>query len=327
MKFQTLAATIGAAAMAAVISTFVASAATAQNFPTKSIAMVIPFAAGGGADTTGRVLADELSKSLGQAVVVDNRPGANGVIGSAIVAKAEPDGHTILMTSSSTYALNPNLMKSMPYDQVGDLAALVTVGYTPWILVVHPKSDFKSVADVVAYGKANPGKLTYGFWQSSTLVTGEMFGKYAGILLRKVPYKGATETIADLLGERINLLFIDMGTGQGHINSGAMRPLAVTAPQRASHFPNVPTFAEAGYPQVDTGSTNVLFVPSKTPREVRQKLNTELNRIIQKPEVLARLTRQSMGSTIRTLDQADEFVRSEIARWEGMIKGAGLEKE
>jgi tripartite-type tricarboxylate transporter receptor subunit TctC len=325
MKFRTFAITISAAAIG--FSASFTGAVAQQNYPTKSINMVIPFAAGGGADTTGRVLADELSKALGQPVIADNRPGANGVIGSAIVAKAEPDGHTILMTSSSTYALNPNLMKSMPYDQVRDLSALVTVGYTPWILVVSPKSEFHSVADVVNYGKANPGKLTFGFWQSSTLVTGEMFGKFAGIPLRKVPYKGATEAIADLLGERINLLFIDMGTGQGHINSGAMRPLAVTAPQRASHFPSVPTFAEAGYPQVDTGSTNVVFVPSKTPREIKQKLNTELNKVIQKPEVLARLTRQSMGSTIRTLDQADDFVRAEIARWDGMIRSAGIEKE
>lgn len=298
----------------------------AQSYPTRQITMIVPFGAGGGTDIIARAVSEELSKALKQPIVVEPRPGANGAIGSAVVARAAPDGYTLLFTASSTYSLNPNLMKEPPFDQLKDLVPVASIGRSPWMLAVPAASEFKTVADVVTFGKANPGKLAFAFWQSSVLVTGETFGQVAGVQMRKVPYKGQVEATTDFLGGRLPVLFTDTAGARPQVDAGTMRVLAVTTVKRSGSFPDVPTMREAGL-DVVTDSMLAVFAPAGTPRPVLEKLNAELSKIIETSEpVRARLRQLGLDPTVMTLAEADAFVRSELPRWAEMIRRAGLEK-
>src|SRR6187455_999117 len=197
-----------------------------QAYPSRPVTMIVPFGAGGGTDIIARGVSEELSKALKQPIVVEPRPGANGAIGSALAARAAPDGYTLLFTAQSTYSLNPNLMKDPPLDQLKDLVPVATIGRSPWMLAVPAASEFKSVADVVAFGKANPGKLVFPFWQSSVLVSGEMFGQVTGIQIRKVPYKGQSEVTTDFLAGRLPIYFSDIVGARPQVEAGKMRVLA-----------------------------------------------------------------------------------------------------
>ncbi len=183
--------------------------ALAQTYPTKAIQIVVPFGAGGGTDVNARTVSEVVSKDLGQQIVIESRPGANGAIGSGIVAKAAPDGYTLLFTAQSTYSLNPNLMKDLPYDQIKDFVPVAAISDSPWYLTVSADSPFKTVEDVIKFAKANPDQLTAGFWQSTVLVTTVAFSKTAGFQMRRVPYKGATEAYTDLAAGRLQIAFAD----------------------------------------------------------------------------------------------------------------------
>lgn len=298
----------------------------AQAWPTKPVTLIVPFGAGGGTDIIARAVSEELSKALKQPIVVEPRPGANGAIGSALVARAAPDGYTLLFTASSTYSLNPNLMKDPPFDQLKDLVPVASIGRSPWMLTVPAASEFKTVADVVAYGKANPGKLAFAFWQSSVLVTGETFGQLAGVQMRKVPYKGQVEATTDFLGGRLPVFFTDTAGARPQVDAGTMRVLAVTTVKRSDSFPNVPTMREAGL-DVVTDSMLAVFAPAGTPRPILERLNADISKIIETSEpVRARLRQLGLDPTVMTLAEADAFVRSELPRWAEMIRRAGLEK-
>lgn len=313
---------------AALAAAGISAATNAQTYPQRPITFVIPFAAGGGTDTIGRIILDDLSKELGQPVILDARPGANGAIGSAVAAKAAPDGYTLMLTASSTFSLNPNLMKDIPYDQLNDFVPVASVVRAPWMMVVHKNSPFKSVADVVKAAKENPGKLSVGFWQSNVLVTGEMFQQAAGVQLRKVPYKGVVEAVTDLVGERINLLFVDIQAVRAHIDAGTLRYIATTMPNRVSITPDIPTLVESGYPSVVTDASVLLFAPSKTPKPILDRLNAAMVKVVSGSKVAReKLTGLGHEPTIMTLAEADGFVRSELSRWGEMIKSAGLAKE
>jgi tripartite-type tricarboxylate transporter receptor subunit TctC len=289
--------------------------------------MIVPFGAGGGTDVIARAVSDELSRALNQSIVVDARPGANGAIGSAVVARAAPDGYTLLFTAQSTYSLNPNLMKEPLFDQLKDLVPVATIGRSPWLIAVPTDSPFKSIADVVAYGKANPGKLVFPFWQSSVLVTGATFAEASGIQTRKVPYKGQVEATTDFLGGRIPIMVTDVAGGRGPVESGKMRLLASTTAQRSASFPDVPTLREQGF-DVVTDSMLAVFAPAGTPQPILDKLNADLSKIILTSEkVRDRLRQLGLDPTAMTQAEAAAFVRSELTRWEGMIRRAGLQKE
>ena len=312
------------AALAAVAMSI--GTAFAQGYPTRPVTLVVPFGAGGGTDIIARTVAEELSKALKQPVIVDPRPGANGAIGSALVARAAPDGYTVLFTAQSTYSLNPNLMKEPPYDQIKDLVPVASIGRSPWMLAVPMASEFKTVADVVAYGKANPGKLAFPYWQSSVLVTGETFGALAGVQMRKVPYKGGVEATTDVLGGRVPIMFTDTAGARPQVEAGTMRVLALTTVKRSPLFPDAPTMREAGL-DVVTDSMMAVFVPAGTPRAVQERLNSEFTRIVETSEpVRNRLRQLGLDPITMTLPEADAFVRSELTRWADMIKRAGLEK-
>ena len=299
----------------------------ADPYPTRPVTMIVPFGAGGGTDVIARSVSEELSQMLRQSIVVEARPGANGAIGSAVVARAAPDGYTLLFTAQSTYSLNPNLMKDPLFDQLKDLVPVATIGRSPWLIAVPSDSEFKSIADVVAYGKANPGKLAFPFWQSSVLVTGETFARMSGMQTRKVPYKGQVEATTDFLAGRVPIMVTDVAGGRGPVEAGKMRLLASTTAQRSASFPDVPTMREQGY-DVVTDSMLAVFAPAGTPQPILDRLNADLSKIISTSEkVRDRLRQLGLEPTAMTQREADAFVRSEMTRWEGMIRRAGLEKQ
>jgi tripartite-type tricarboxylate transporter receptor subunit TctC len=317
------------ALVATVVALTIPSAAThAQTYPEKPITVIIPFGAGGGTDVIARTLQDDIRQELGQPIIIDNRPGANGAIGSAVAARATPDGYTLLLTASSTFSLNPNLMKDIKYDQLNDFVPVASVVRAPWMMVVHEKSGLKSVADVVKAAKDSPGKLTVGFWQSNVLITSEVFQQAAGVQFLKVPYKSVVEAISDLLGQRIDILFVDIQAVRSYIDAGQLRYLATTTANRVSVAPDVPTLVESGYPTVVSDASVVLFAPSKTPKLIIERLNAAMVKVVS-GSAAARQKLMSNGHepTTMTLPELDGFVRSELSRWRDMIRSAGLGKE
>jgi tripartite-type tricarboxylate transporter receptor subunit TctC len=283
------------------IAAFASATAFAQPYPNRPVTMIVPFGAGGGTDIIARSVGEELSKALKQPIVVEPRPGANGAIGSALAARAAPDGYTLLFTAQSTYSLNPNLMKDPPLDQLKDLVPVATIGRSPWMLAVPAASEFKSVADVVAFGKANPGKLVFPFWQSSVLVTGELFGQLSGANMRKVPYKGQVEATTDLLGGRLPLMFTDTAGARPQVEAGTMRVLAVTTTKRSGLFPDSPTMRESGL-DIVTDSMIAVFAPAGTPRPILERLNADISKIIETSEpVRARLRQLGLDPISMTL--------------------------
>jgi tripartite-type tricarboxylate transporter receptor subunit TctC len=306
----------------------VSATAWSQAYPEKPITFIIPFGAGGGADVIVRTLQEDIRKELGQPVIIENRPGANGAIGSAAAARAKPDGYTLLLTASSTFSLNPNIMKDIQYDQIRDFIPVGFFVRAPWMMVVNSKSQFKSVADVVKAAKGNPDKITFGYWQSSVLVTGEIFQRAAGVQFLKIPYKGVTEALADLLGERIDVLFIDIQAVRTHIDAGTVRFLAASTANRVLVAPNVPTLAELGYPSVVTDTSVILFAPSKTPKPILERLNEAMVKVVSgSPAARQQLMAIGHEPATMTLPELDSFVRSELLRWGDMTKSAGLGKE
>jgi tripartite-type tricarboxylate transporter receptor subunit TctC len=314
------------AAVAAAL-TLLSAAAYSQNYPQRPVTFIIPFGAGGGTDVIARTLQEDIRKELGQPIVIENRPGANGAIGSAAAARAAPDGHTLLLTASSTFSLNPNLVKNLYYDQLNDFIPVAFILRAPWVMVVNEKSPFKSVADVVKAAKESPGKLSFGYWQSSVLVTGEMFQQAAGVKLLSVPYKSVVDPVTDLAGQRIDILFVDIQAVRAYVESGTLRYLASTTANRISTLPNVPTLSESGYPVV-TDSSVILFAPSKTPRPIIERLNAAMVKVVSTAEP-ARQKLKDIGHepATMTLPELDGFVRNELSRWGEMIKKAGIEKE
>jgi tripartite-type tricarboxylate transporter receptor subunit TctC len=315
--------------VAAFLAIMVLSAAAhAQAYPEKPITFIIPFGAGGGTDAIARILQEDIRQELGQPIIIDNKPGANGAIGSAFAARSAPDGYELLLTASSTFSLNPNLMKSIKYDQLNDFVPVAFVVRAPWMMVVHENSGFKSVADVVKAAKDSPGKLTVGFWQSNVMITSEVFAQAAGVQFLKVPYKSVVEAVGDLLGERIDILFVDIQAVRAHIEAGKLRYLAATTANRVSVAPDVPTLVESGYPSAVVDASVVLFAPAKTPRPIIERLNAAMVKVVSSSAV-AREKLKGFGHepTTMTLPEVDNFVRSELSRWGDMIKSVGLAKE
>ncbi|MDO9411835.1 MAG: tripartite tricarboxylate transporter substrate binding protein [Pseudolabrys sp.] len=312
---------------AALAVSLLSAAAHAQAYPQKPITFVVPFGAGGGTDVIGRMLQDDLRKELGQTILIENKPGANGAIGSAQAARATPDGYTLMLTASSTFSLNPNLMANIQYDQLKDFIPVGFIVRAPWMMVVHEKSGYKTVADVVKAAKENPGKLTVGYWQSNVQVTAEVFQKAAGVQLLKVPYKSVVEAMADLLGQRIDIMFVDIQAARAYIDSGQLRYLAATTATRVSIAPNVPTLVEQGYPSVVTDASVILFAPAKTPQPILERLNEAMVKVVGIPSIREKLQTLGHEPTTMTLPELDNFIRTELVKWHDMIASAGIPKQ
>jgi tripartite-type tricarboxylate transporter receptor subunit TctC len=310
---------------ALVLAGMSALASAQQAYPNKPIRLVVPFPAGGGTDIMARVVSTKLSETLKWTIVVDNRPGAGGNIGVDLVAKAKPDGYTLVLGQTSNLAVNPTLYGSLPYDPVKDFAPITTVADAPLVLVVASSSPYKTLADVVAAARVQPNKITLGTPGNGTVahLTGELFQKASGIKLQHVPYKGSSQAITDLLGGSIAVFMSSIPTAQAQIKSGAMRALAVTSAQRAADLPSVPTINESGYKGFDARTWFGLLAPAGTPAPVIAKLNAEVNKVLAMPEVRKKITVEGGNVLGSSPEQFGALIKAEIPRWGQVVKESG----
>lgn len=303
------------------------TAAAQAGYPNRNITLVLPFAAGSGTDTTTRIISQHLGIALGTGIVIENKAGANGMLAATHVARAQPDGYTLFVTTNTTHSANPSLMKNLTYDPVKDFTAIARTGDLPFMLLVHPDVPAKSVAELIAYAKANPGKLTYASGSSASSVSGATFARRAGIDLLHVPYKSSPPALNDLIGGRITMMFIDVPTGRPHVEGKALRALAVTTAKRSPLAPDLPSMEEAGVPDFDITSWQAYFGPANLPKDIVVRLNTELRKIIENPEVKAKLASLGMDAFSGTPEQLDQFVKDQLVLWTRLIKDAGIEPQ
>ena len=313
------------AALAAAV--LVVRAAGAQDYPSRAITLVVPFAVGSGIDPTARIIGDELSRALKQPVVLDHKPGANGAIAASAVARAAPDGYTIFMTTVSTHSANPNLLKSIPYDPVRDFAALSRVGNLPFMLIIDPKIGATSVPEFIAYAKANPGKLSYASTNAIGLVAGATLKRMADLDLVHVPYRSSPQAINDVMTGRLAMMFVDFALGSPQAKAGNVRALAVTTKERSALLPDIPSMTEAGLPSFDLIPWNAIFAPANTPKPIVLRLNAELRRIIADPTVKERLAGIGFDAFASTPEELEMFVREDLANWSKWVREAGIEPE
>ncbi len=306
----------------------VASAVMAQGYPTRPVRLVVPFAAGGVADITARVLSQQMSTAMGQQVLVENRPSAGGIVASEAVAKAEPDGYTLLFLTNGN-AVSVSLFKSLPYDTLRDFAPVSTVGFFDLVLVVDAASKIGSVQDLVAYSKANPNKLNIGTINpgSTQNLAAELFKSMSGIDAQIVPFKATPAVITALKGGDVQAVFEILAPVMALIKGRAVRALAVTSDRRFAGLPEVPTLAESGVPGYQASSWNAVAAPAKTPRPVLERLNREVNAAAAVPEVRKRLGELGVDARAGTPEALHELLVSEIAKWKGVIERAKIEKQ
>jgi tripartite-type tricarboxylate transporter receptor subunit TctC len=306
----------------------VATGAVAQSYPTKPIRMVVAYPPGGGTDIVGRMVAQKLSENIGQTVVIDNRGGAAGNIGSEIAARSAPDGYTVLMGNVAPNAINVSLYAKLAYDPVRDFAPVSLVASTPNILVVQPSLSVKAVSDLVALAKAKPGTLNYpsaGLGSSSHLA-GELFDTIAAVKMVHIPYKGGGPALTDLLGGQVQLMFATMPAAMPHVKSGKLRAVAVTSAKRSQALPELPTIGETlkGY---EASTWYGLLAPAGVSRAVVIALNAQIVKILGVVETKDRLLQQGFEPVGSTPEEFGAYIKSEIAKWAGVIKAAGIRAE
>jgi tripartite-type tricarboxylate transporter receptor subunit TctC len=313
------------------IVAFLVSAAPlsqAQTYPSRTITLVVPFPAGGGNDALARLVAERMSRTLGQQVVVENRGGAGGTIATRAVGKGPADGHTILLTYTGTLAINPSLYPNAGYDPRKDFAPIGAIGTLVSVLVMHPSLPIGSTADLITYAKANPGKINYGFVPGTVgHISTEMFARSAGITLTNIPYRGNGNAIADLLGGHVSMMFLSILPVIGPIQGGKLKALAVASPQRSPLLPDVPTIAESGLPGFSAVITYGLAAPAGTPRAIVERLNKELNAALEDGELRTRLAAEG-GQVLpgTPADYVAEIDREE-KRWGPLVKSLDLKVE
>jgi tripartite-type tricarboxylate transporter receptor subunit TctC len=310
---------------------FAASACSAQTtpYPTKPIRFVVPFTPGGSTDILARAVAQELTKAWGQAVVVDNVPGAGGAIGAEKVAKAAPDGYTLLMGHIGTLAVNPSLYPNLPYDPIKSFAPVAWVARVPNVLVVHPSVKATNVKELVALAKASPGRLNYGSGgngSAANLAT-EYFKLQTGISLLHIPYRGTAPAVTDLLGGQIQVLFTGAPAVLGQVKNGQLRALAVSSPTRLAALPDLPTVAESGYKDFEADQWYGVVAPAGTPREVVAKLNAQINQALNSPEMKTRLLSEGAVATPGTPEAFGQLIARELARWKPVIQSGRVKAE
>ena len=313
--------------LSALAFTFAASIASAQDFPTKPITFVVPFAAGSATDQIARALGQSVSEQGKQAVVIDNKPGASGFLAAQQVAKAQPDGYTVLITTNTTHVANEHLFKSMPYDPVKDFAPITLLGKGGQIMIVNPKVEAKSVAEFIALAKKQPGKLTFGSGSSSSRIAGELLQQMAGIQILHVPYKSNPMAITDLLGGQITFMVTDTATGVPQVKAGKLRALGVSTQQRIALLPDVPTLDEAGVKGYDMGYWFAAYVPAGTPPAVVSRLNELLINGVKSAAAKAFFDAAGSEMWTTTPDELAKFQAAETQKWGKVIKAAGIEPE
>ncbi|RCW66865.1 tripartite tricarboxylate transporter substrate binding protein [Pseudorhodoferax soli] len=305
-----------------------AAPAFAQSFPTKPMTIVVPASPGGAIDLAARLIGQKFTEAWGQPVVIENKTGATGVIGTDFVAKAAPDGHVLALVASS-HAINPSMFKKLPFDTVKSFEPVVQTHTVPLVLVVAPDSPFKTMQDVIAYGKKNPGQLSFASSGNGGAphFSGELFQSMAGLQMQHIPYKGSTLAHPDLMSSRVSIMFDTLAATSAQIKGGKLRALAVTTPKRLPAFPDVPTVAEAGLPGYETSTWGGLLAPAGTPKAVVAKLAAETTRILALPDVRERMLAAGVEPVGGTPEQYAAFIGSEMVKWGKVAKAAGIEPE
>jgi tripartite-type tricarboxylate transporter receptor subunit TctC len=298
--------------------------ASAQGYPNKPIRIIVPYVAGGGVDVVGRSIAQELTKRLGQPVIVENKAGAGSNLGSDFVAKSPPDGYTLLLASPAN-AINMSLYRSMPYNTQRDLVAVGNVGAVPSVLIATPALPVKSVAELVALAKAKPGTLNYGSGGNGTSehLAAEMFAAMAGVQITHVPYKGGAAAMTDVMGGQVELMFSNLLGAMPNIRAGKLKPIALADTSRSATLPDVPTFAESGYPEFLVSVWWGVMAPAGTPRDIVVLLNREINASLAEPAMKERLDGMGARTLPGTPEQFGGFIDNEIKRWARAVKASG----
>lgn len=297
------------------------------NYPSKTINLVIPFPAGSGTDAVGRIFALEMGKILGQQVVVENKPGGNATIAAQFIARTPADGYTLFLTTNTSHSAAPWLMKSISYDPVKDFTPIARGGNLPFILVINPKLPVQSVQELVDYAKKNPGKLNYASGNSTGIVGGATFAARTGINIVHVPYKGTPQAMTDLIGGQVDMMFVDVAAGMPFVKSGQMRALAVSTAKRSAVVPDLPSMSEAGVKDFDLNSWNGYFGPAGLPPEVVTKVNAAINKIVNDPETLAKLSALGFDAFSGTPQDFAGFVGEQLILWKKLIQDAGIKPE
>jgi len=312
--------------MLALVATCAADAAHADEYPSRPIRIVVPYAPGGGADTVARIVAKRVGETIGQTIVIENRGGAGSIIGTELVAKAEPDGYTLLLGQSGPISINPAVYKDLRYDPERDFAPVTMTTAYPYILVVNAKLPVKSLQEFVALARSKPGAMNYGttgIGAANHLVT-ELFNGKAGLKMAHIPYRGTALAVADLVGEQVTVVFGDPVSVLPHMQAGTLRALAVTSPQRSAVALDVPTVAESGYPGFDAIAWHGILAPAKTPPAIVKKLNAEIVSALQHPETRELLVKQAMQTVGNTPEEFAAFIKKDIAVWKAVAAEADV---
>ena len=306
-----------------------ARAAWAVDYPTRPIKLVVPYAPGGGADAVARIIAKLAGDSMGQSIVVENKGGAGSIVGTDLVAKSAPDGYTLLLGQSGPISINPAVYKHLPYDPVKELTPVTMTNSYPYVLVINSKTPAKDLKEFVALAKEKAGAFNYGTTGvgASNHLMSELFCAKAGVKMTHIPYRGTALAVGDCVANNVTMVFGDPVSVLPHIHAGTLRALAVTSPQRSQAAPDVPTMAECGYPGVEAVAWHGIFVPTHTPQEIVDKLNTEIVKALKNPEITALLSKQAMSPVGSTQAEFVAFLKKDLATWKQVADMANVSVE
>lgn len=304
-----------------------AQTADASRYPTRAIRIVVPFGPGGPADILARAAAPKMTESLGQQVVIENRGGANGIVGVEIVAKSAPDGYTLVMGTTGTHGINAGLFSKLPYDTINDFAPIARLGISNYVLVAHPSLPVRTVKDVLQLAKARPGQLTWASGGAVTQLAAELFKRTAGIDVVVVPYKGNAPAVTATMSGEVSLIFGGIAQSVRLVEAGRLRAIAVSGARRSPVMPNVPTVAESGLPNFEAGSWYGLLAPGATPRPIVERLNREVLRVLQLPDIRERFMAEAFEVPTDTPEQFAAHIKADVPKWAKVVKAAGIKAD
>ena len=314
-------------ATASLLAALLPGAAHAQGYPNKPIRLIVPYAPGGATDIIGRAAAAELTKTMGQQVIIENRPGAGGNLGAEQVARSAPDGYTLLVSPSSLHGITPFLYTTLPYDPNKDLAPVIVLGSFANVLVMNPSIKANSVSELVALIKASPGKFTYASSGSGSTIhlSGEMFKSMLNLDIAHVPYKGSSPALTDLMGGQVSIMFDNIPSAITFIRSGKLKPLATTGPTRSSSLPELPTMIEAGFPGYISTAWFGIVAPAGTPKEIIARINAEGQKVTKSPDFIKRMNELGYDIVGGSPEQMGAMIQEELKRWGPVVKSSGAQ--
>jgi tripartite-type tricarboxylate transporter receptor subunit TctC len=318
---------LSVAAIAFALSFFAHGALAQPQYPAKSIRIIVPLAAGGPSDLLARAVGQKMSEAWGQPVVIDNRAGANGVVGCEIVARSAPDGYTLLMGTSGTHGINASLNAKLPYDTINDFAPIARLGVAPYVLVAHPSLPVQGIADLLRLARARPGEIAIAAGGSASQLASELFKSMARINLLLIPYKGNSLAVTAVLSGEVSLVFGNIAQSLPQVKAGRLRALGVTSYRRSPVMPDVKTIAESGVAGFDTSTWYGMLAPAGTPRVIVEKINSEIVRVLQLPDVRERLAAEAFELPADTPEQFAAIIKGEMSRWAKLVRETGARVE